>query len=183
MSSASQEARSGAERRRWFAAASAAVERRQASAPLPASPYAGEGREIRAREGLRVCRRFAFLIYEPGAIEMDAGTTAGAGRRDRVRSFSFFVEQNSGAARRENAFAWSLRAPASNPALCAGAGLVRRGACHRAGRFGPDPLAPRNAGRRCGARGRRFTRSRRRSAMRTRHRASVASDLRWPDNF
>src|ERR1700727_2853139 len=25
-----------------------------------------------------------------------------------------------------------------------GAGLLRRGACHRAGHFGPDPLAPRN---------------------------------------
>ena len=132
---------------------------------------------------LRVCRRFAFLIYEPGAIEMDAGTTAGAGRRDRVRSFSFFVEQNSGAARRGNAFAWSLRAPASNPALYSGGGLLRRGACHRAGHFRPDPLAPRNAGRRCAARGRRFTRSRRRSAIRARHRASMSSDLRWPDNL
>jgi hypothetical protein len=58
-------------------------------------------------EGLRVCRRFAFLIYEPGAIEMDAGTTAGAGRRDRVRSFSFFVEQNSGANAPRERFAWS----------------------------------------------------------------------------
>ena len=34
-------------------------------------------------------------------------------RRDRARSFSRFVEQNSGAARRENAFACSLRAPAN----------------------------------------------------------------------
>jgi hypothetical protein len=47
---------------------------------------------------IRVYRRSAFLIFcEPGAIEMDAGTTAGAIRRDRVRSFSFFLEQNSGA--------------------------------------------------------------------------------------
>src|ERR1700753_3705605 len=27
---------------------------------------------------------------------------------------------------------------------CRGAGLLRRGACHRAGHYGPDPLAPRN---------------------------------------
>jgi hypothetical protein len=38
MSAASQEARAGAERRRWFAAASAAVERRQASAPAGRAP-------------------------------------------------------------------------------------------------------------------------------------------------
>jgi len=53
MSAASQEARAGAERRRWFAAASAAVERRQASAPLPALPHAGKGKEIRARGRIR----------------------------------------------------------------------------------------------------------------------------------
>jgi len=78
------------------------------------------------RLDIRVCRRSAFLICDPGAIEMDAGPTAGAIRRDRGRSFSFFVEQNSGAnAPRER----SVIASASE-------------ACHRAGHFGPDPLAP-----------------------------------------
>ncbi len=39
----------------------------------------------------------------------------------------------------------SLRAKRSNPVLRAsGPGLLRRGACHRAGHFGPDPSAPRN---------------------------------------
>jgi hypothetical protein len=36
----------------------------------------------------------------------------------------------------------SSRAAASNPV--GRAGLLRRGACHRAGHFGPDPFAPRN---------------------------------------
>ncbi len=108
----SQEARAGAERRRWFAAASAAVERRQASAPLGVFPARGKGkRDQGARphptmrtEGIRVCRRFAFLIFrEPGAIEMEPVPPPAAIRRDRARSFSLFVEQNSGAARRENA--------------------------------------------------------------------------------
>jgi hypothetical protein len=50
-------------------------------------------------EGLRVCRRFAFLIFfcEPGAIEMEPVPPPAAIRRDRARSFSFFFEQNSGA--------------------------------------------------------------------------------------
>ena len=39
----------------------------------------------------------------------------------------------------------SLRAERSNPDLRKSyPGLLRRGACHRAGHFGPDPLAPRN---------------------------------------
>jgi hypothetical protein len=39
----------------------------------------------------------------------------------------------------------SLRAEQSNPDLRKSyPGLLRRGACHRAGHFGPDPLAPRN---------------------------------------
>jgi hypothetical protein len=39
----------------------------------------------------------------------------------------------------------SLRAKRSNPGpLAQAAGLLRRGACHRAGHFGPDPLAPGN---------------------------------------
>jgi hypothetical protein len=51
-------------------------------------------------EGLRVCRRFAFLIFfEPGAIEMEPVPPPAAVRRDRARSFSRFVKQNSGAAR------------------------------------------------------------------------------------
>src|SRR5512132_2530049 len=82
---ASQEARSGAERRRWFAAASAAVERRQASAPLPALPTRGGGKRDQARGRIRRCGRkvtrlSAFRLpdfCEPGAIEMGAGNTAG----------------------------------------------------------------------------------------------------------
>jgi hypothetical protein len=59
MDAASQEARSEAERRRWFAAASAAVERRQASALRSA-----RSRIRLMRNGrIRVCRRFAFLIF------------------------------------------------------------------------------------------------------------------------
>src|SRR5215472_7254471 len=43
------------------------------------------------------------------------------------------------------AFCSSLRAKRSNPgAGTPTPGLLRRGACHRAGHFGPDPLAPRN---------------------------------------
>jgi hypothetical protein len=39
----------------------------------------------------------------------------------------------------------SLRASAKQSRfLVLSAGLLRRGACHRAGHFGPDPLAPRN---------------------------------------
>src|SRR5580704_14919133 len=38
----------------------------------------------------------------------------------------------------------SLRAKRSNPVLRRRAELLLRGACHRAGHFGPDPLAPRN---------------------------------------
>ena len=38
----------------------------------------------------------------------------------------------------------SLRAKRSNPVLRYRSGLLRRGACHRAGHFGPDPLVPRN---------------------------------------
>ena len=86
-------------------------------------------------------------------------------------------------ARSENAFAWSLRAPASNPALCAGGGSLRRGACHRAGHFRPDPLAPRNAGRRCAARGRRFTRSQRRSVIRAPQSRVDVERSRWLDNL
>jgi hypothetical protein len=57
---------------------------------------------------------------------MDAGPTAGAIGRDRVRSFSFFLEQNSGANAARERF---VIASASE-------------ACHRAGHFRPDPLAP-----------------------------------------
>jgi hypothetical protein len=46
---------------------------------------------------IRVCRRSAFLICDPGAIEMDAGTTAGGHPTGSVPEFFFFVEQNSGA--------------------------------------------------------------------------------------
>ena len=38
----------------------------------------------------------------------------------------------------------SLRAVAKQSTSVAQHGLLRRGACHRAGHFGPDPLAPRN---------------------------------------
>ncbi len=38
----------------------------------------------------------------------------------------------------------SLRVKRSNPVRPLGSGLLRRGARHRAGHFGPDPLAPRN---------------------------------------
>ena len=38
----------------------------------------------------------------------------------------------------------SLRAIAKRSSSAAQSGLLRRGACHRAGHFGPDPLAPRN---------------------------------------
>ena len=46
-----------------------------------------------------------------------------------------------------------MRVPAASPVIASEAkqssvaarsGLLRRGACHRAGHFGPDPLAPRN---------------------------------------
>jgi hypothetical protein len=106
MSAASQEARSGAERRRWFAAASAAVERRQASAPLHALPVRGAGRETKARGRIRRCGRkvtrlSAFRLpdfYEPGARSRWSRLPPPAAiRRDRARSFSFFLKQNSGA--------------------------------------------------------------------------------------
>jgi len=105
MSAASQEARSGVERRRWFAAASAAVERRQASAsrwtraaPPPLSFSASGG----CRWG---CGGWTYAsvgvppswFHAPGAIEMKPVPPPAAIRRDRVRSFSFFVEQSSGA--------------------------------------------------------------------------------------
>ena len=64
----------------------------------------------------RFTRLSAFRLpdsFEPGAIEMEPVPPPAAVRRDRARSFSRFVEQNSGAARRENAFACSLRAPAN----------------------------------------------------------------------
>ena len=81
---ASQEARSGAERRRWFAAASAAVERRQASAPLPTLPARREGKEIRraaasADADGRFTRLSAFRLPDlrAGRDRDGAGTTAG----------------------------------------------------------------------------------------------------------
>jgi hypothetical protein len=46
---------------------------------------------------------------------------------------------------RDGAACASLRASAKQSSwLAREAGLLRRGACHRAGHFGPDPLAPRN---------------------------------------
>ena len=40
-----------------------------------------------------------------------------------------------------------IASEAKQSKLLCDAGLLRRGACHRAGHFGPDPLAPRNDGR------------------------------------
>src|SRR6476469_86155 len=65
-----------------------------------------------------------------------------ATRRDRARSFSFFVEQNSGANAPRERFYLVMRAPAKQSGSVRRAGSLRRRACHRAGHFGPDPLAP-----------------------------------------
>ena len=150
MQAASQEARAGAERRRWFAAASAAVERRQASAsrwtcaapPPLSSPQAGEDEGCGCGGGHT--RLSAFRLpdfYAPGAIEMDAGTPAGAIRRDRVGAFRFPWSKTRVRTRRENAFLVIASASEQSSAV-RGVGLLRRGAWHRAGHFGPDPLAP-----------------------------------------
>ncbi len=62
---ASQEARSGAERRRWFAAASTAVERRQASA-LRSARAASEDADHRKTCAWRRSASFLFVVCSPG---------------------------------------------------------------------------------------------------------------------
>jgi len=101
------------------------------------------------RLDIRVYRRSAFLIFcEPGAIEMDAGTTAGAIRRDRVRSFSFFLEQNSGANAPRERLVIAGAAKQSSSCVQAQGSTLRREACHRAGHFGPNQWAPALFGKR-----------------------------------
>jgi hypothetical protein len=131
---ASQEARAGAERRRWFAAASAAVERRQASAPLPALSHAREAKEIRraaasadADGRLRVCRRFAFLIFMSRARDRDgAGTTSGGHPTGSVPEFFVLLRAKLGRCRAARTLLFSP-SPGGGGSRSAGArGGVRR---------------------------------------------------------
>jgi hypothetical protein len=136
MSAASQEARAGAERRRWFAAASAAVERRQASAPsLPFRTR--EAKEIRRAAASvdadgRFTRLSAFRLpdFMSGRDRDGAGTTAGGHPTGSGRGFRASWSKTRARTRRENASAWSLPAPAQqsisrqrddpHPSACAG---------------------------------------------------------------
>ena len=190
MAAASQEARAGAERRRWFAAASAAVERRQASAsrwtraappPLPFPASGGRMKVAGAEVGHT--RLSAFRLPDFMRQARSRWMPVPPAPSDGIGSelFVFRGSKTRVRTRRENAS--SLRAPASNPALCAGLDCFVAEPGIGTATSGRTRWRPRNGGRRCATRGRRFTRSRRRLARRARHRASMASDPRWLDNL
>jgi hypothetical protein len=100
--------------------------------PLPNPPrQAGEGGDKsappRKRRLVGQCafRRFASLFVCRASLFLERGES-----------------QSSGAeASRERFSASSLRAKRSNPGRLAQEAGLLRGACHRAGHFGPDPLA------------------------------------------
>jgi hypothetical protein len=157
---------------------------RRARPSLPPRTQEREERSGRAAASADADGRFTRLsafrlpdFFKPGVIEMDARYH----RRRRPTGLGpeLFVFRGAKLGRSAPRERFCLVIASASGQSSS----VRRGACHRAGHFRPDPLAPRNAGRRCAARGRRFTRSRRRSAIRARHRASMSSDLRWLDNL